>query len=469
MLYGRRADHVRKRWLPPGLLSERNVTLSFAFAVFGALVSTIAHGQIFTVFIFELFGDNTSVGITESISGVVALATAVPVGMAVDRVSRAKLLRQCAVVGFLAAAFGALATCLGPWAVTGPNFERRSPGRGFQLLLLIALSLWGVFFNAATSASQALFADSVPQGQVRRDLYATKSTLTLLTLAVGPLFALGCTWVLGNDWKLYNMVYMILPGFVAMIPMCFLMMFFEEVGLPRSSPLRAALLPSASQKAARAPAPPRRARPPVEGAWMVPYLLLAAELITSIGAGMTVKFFGLWFKNVYHFSPFGLAALQAATPVCIAATVQLLQLVAGICPWGPVPAMLLFWLVSICALLGMTRVSDWRVLVVLHLVRCAFANCKEPLARAIMADFVPSDKRGRWNAFHSLTGMTWTGSAALGGVLCDRYGYGKTFMITAGLYCLAGSLWIPLVRLVPHEKPAADNGAEAEDDQLKSA
>merc|ERR1719401_293113 len=102
----------------------------------------------------------------------------------------------------------------------------------------------------------------------------------------------------------------------------------------------------------------------------------------------------------------------------------------------------------------MTVVSDWRLLVVLHLVRTALANSKEPTARSILADFIPSDKRGRWNAVHSLTGMTWTGSAALGGILCDRYGYGKTFVVTAVMYMCAAACWLPLIPLVPGERSA---------------
>mmetsp|Transcript_84682 Transcript_84682/g.229814 ORF Transcript_84682/g.229814 Transcript_84682/m.229814 type:complete len:207 (+) Transcript_84682:158-778(+) len=197
------------------------------------------------------------------------------------------------------------------------------------------------------------------------------------------------------------------------------------------------------------------------GAAAVPYLLLAAELITSVGAGMTVKFFGLWFKNVFKFTPAGLSLLSCATPVAMAVAVEVLKRVARRCPCGPVPAVLGFWLTSIACLLLMVHVKDWRLLVVLHLLRTALANAKEPIARAILADFIPSSRRGRWNAVHSLTGMTWTGSAFLGGILCDRYGYGKTFVITAGLYLLSALLWLPLIKLVPREKDAAEGNASA--------
>mmetsp|Transcript_77004 Transcript_77004/g.135781 ORF Transcript_77004/g.135781 Transcript_77004/m.135781 type:complete len:473 (-) Transcript_77004:124-1542(-) len=460
-----------KGWLPPGLISERNVKLSFGFSVLGALAGTIAHGHIFTVYIFELYGDNSSVGFFESVPGVTSLITALPVGMAVDKLPRTRLLKGCAAVGLLAAALGALAVGLGPQAVRGPLGEKVPPSRAFSCLLLLAMALWGFFYNTATSAALALFADSVPQGRLRRELYATKSTITLLSLSVGPLLALlGSRWF-GNSWQLEQMAGVLLPGFAVMIPLCCLLFYFEEIG-ESTSDTQVPLLsevggPKRSSQDVEAQTHREEflAKSRSKAAWAVPLLLLLGELTTSVGAGMTVKFFGLWFKNDFGFTPSGLASLQAATPVAIAAAVQLLQAQVKRSPYGPIPVVLGFWMLSVILLLMMTQVRDWRVLVLMHLLRMAFANCKEPVTRAILADFVPSEKRGRWNAVHSLTGMTWNLSAGLGGLLCDRHGYGRTFAFTACLYVCAMLFWLPLIKLVPQRESLA----ETDDDRKKGS
>lgn len=449
------------------LISARNVKLSLMIAVLGSLVSTIAHGHLFTAFVFELFGDNKSVGLTESIAGVAAVVTAIPVGIAVDKMPRTLLLRWCALAGLLAAGSGVVAVSLGPTfaakaaGVTGSDAPE-GLGKTFQALLCMHLILWGVFFNTTSSASLALFADSIPMGARRRDIFALKSTVTFFALATGPLITLAKT---GPSWNLKQMSYALMPGFLLMPLMSCLLLLFEEVKPPSANSNEQAL---EAAETGTAITPTDRSRQPLPGTELVPYLLLAAEMITSVGAGMTVKFFGLWFKNVYHFSPRDLALLQATTPVAIAAAVQALQTSTRLCPCGPVPVMLAFWLTSIACLLAMTVVTDWRALVVLHLVRTAFANCKEPLSRAILADVIPSEKRGRWNAVHSLTGMTWTGSAALGGVLCDRYGYGKTFVVTAGLYVVAACFWLPLIKCVPKE-PHEPSGGDDDESEGKGA
>lgn len=434
--------------LPVGCLNERNVRLSLGFHAVIALVASIAHGHIFTVYIYELFGNNAAVGLAESASGITSLVTAVPIGFAVDKLPRVKLLRFCACIGVLAALIGMLAVVLGPQAALGPLGERKQPGRSFTSLLITSLVLWGIFTNTSSSAVMALFTDSVPKGSQRQELYATQSTVTLLGIAAGPILALVFMVYFGNDWELQHMMRALLPGFILLPPACALLLFFEEVRLPaQDNLLSKPLLEDLEKQQATADAKylSRRAK-------AVPYLLLGADLITSIGAGMTVKFFGLWFKNIFGFSPVGLTALQAVTPFAIAMAVQALQAVVRRSPFGPAPAVLLFWLTSIACLVAMTKTSDWRVLIVLHLLRTSLANCKEPVSRAIMADFIPSSQRGRWNSLHSLTSMTWNGSAVIGGILCDKYGYGRTFAFTAGLYLLAAVFWIPLIHWVPKEK-----------------
>ena len=68
------------------------------------------------------------------------------------------------------------------------------------------------------------------------------------------------------------------------------------------------------------------------------------------------------------------------------------------------------------------------------------------LLKSVMMDFVDKKSRGKWNAFDSITSFGWSGSAVLGGILVDRYGYSLTFFMTAGLQVFA---WLPLLSLLP--------------------
>ena len=49
----------------------------------------------------------------------------------------------------------------------------------------------------------------------------------------------------------------------------------------------------------------------------------------------------------------------------------------------------------------------------------------------------------------------WAGSAALGGVLADKYGYTSTFLVTAGVQAAGTLVQCLLLPLVPREEAAA--------------
>jgi hypothetical protein len=62
-------------------------------------------------------------------------------------------------------------------------------------------------------------------------------------------------------------------------------------------------------------------------------------------------------------------------------------------------------------------------------------------------DCVPRQHRGKVNAIDSVRTFSWSGSAALGGLLIERYGFQTTFLITAAIKTAA---FVPLVALLAY-------------------
>ena len=60
---------------------------------------------------------------------------------------------------------------------------------------------------------------------------------------------------------------------------------------------------------------------------------------------------------------------------------------------------------------------------VIFVFRTAIMNSSTGIKRSILMDAVPKASRVRWNSLESMTRMTWSGSAVLGGYLVDRFGY----------------------------------------------
>ena len=92
------------------------------------------------------------------------------------------------------------------------------------------------------------------------------------------------------------------------------------------------------------------------------------------------------------------------------------------------------------------------VVVALYLLRTALANCTTPISTAISMDFVPSDHRARWSSLGSIAQACWSGSAAIGGVLADSYGYEFVFMLTAAFHVVGTLIQATLLTIVPRHE-----------------
>lgn len=97
---------------------------------------------------------------------------------------------------------------------------------------------------------------------------------------------------------------------------------------------------------------------------------------------------------------------------------------------------------------GLFEPPIWLVCVSYYL-RFAFLHMRDPLLYSITMDTVPPDQKGRWAALSSVRSMTFGGSALLGGILSDSYGYTFSFHVT--VLTLLGStlLFLPVLWYFP--------------------
>ena len=75
-------------------------------------------------------------------------------------------------------------------------------------------------------------------------------------------------------------------------------------------------------------------------------------------------------------------------------------------------------------------------------------NSTGALSRSVLMDNVTKDERGKWSALESVNMFSWSGSAALGGLLVDLVGILPLFAIMASLQFVGTG---PLICLFPHD------------------
>lgn len=410
-----------------GPVSRRNVVAILLFQFLLGIADTIAVGSIFDAFLFLISGSkNQFVGYVESVNGITSFVVAIPVGFAVDRYSRTALVR-------LGAAFmlvSAFSLAIVVW--------RRTTDWQLWVTMVIA----GIGRELTTSASEAIFADSLKPGR-RTKIYTWKAQLNTLASAAGPCVALACFLIMGDSWRLTEVRLVLILGSLVYLPT--LVILFVVRDPVRSGEVERDDGQEATDEAERDQVKKccglRQSS--------VPYLMTVSSFVVALGAGMTIRFFALYFKTSYSFLPIHLCMLDIGTMLSITVFMHVALMLSKCL--GRAQAALLCFSFNVAAFVALSQVHLLAVVIPIYLIRCGLANGTYPIDQSILQDFIPTRSRGKWNAVNSLFGMTWSGSAVLGGYLADKKGYSYTFLITAGFYSVGCLLYSPLLCLVPRQ------------------
>jgi len=429
-IIGNAEQHKNLAQSPPAAPEDanrrRNLTAMYFYRFFSTLAERVGLGAVFEKFLFVLGSGNFPVranlwvGLAQSMPGVASLCMDILAGCLVDArpERRARLVWASSLLALIGVLLHAAALLT----------EQ-------QVVVLIMLFLWGVFQELATVSSEAIFADSIAEGQ-RLEPTVKKDMAKFFGAACSGLilFILGLARTAG--WQTSDMKLTMAVGLVLMVPAMISLCNFRD---PERN--------GNEQRAERFQD------------WRVPYLLAVSDWIKSFGAGMSAKFYGLWLIQDQRFSLMMIGILQMITPWVTVAVLFFTKKIAN-CFGRAQLSLALFGLAA--AGLWLLAGTTWlpAVWVVYPLREAMTASCFA-LDRSILSDFTPTERRGCWNAATSIvTTMPWSGTAFLGGYLSDRWGYAYNMRVTAGIYVFACLVYSPLVMWVPRrqveEAPVAD-------------
>lgn len=179
----------------------------------------------------------------------------------------------------------------------------------------------------------------------------------------------------------------------------------------------------------------------------VPWLIFISHCITFCGAGMTVKYFPLYFKTEYDFKPIHTCLLSSTYTLFIVAFTYAIQRVA--IRWGRAQASLVFTALGVSCLFLLVCLRKLPLVILVYLLRGALQNASTPLDRSLVMDCIDPQHVGKWSALQSLATMMWSLSALFGGLIADRVSYRSTFVITGCVYIVSEIVYLPILWLLP--------------------
>jgi len=414
---------------------NRNVGVFYLFTLVQSIGRGIWLGNILSLYIVLVvekgggiwnLTPNELLGIASGITGVALLAVILPGGIAADRWSREGVLR-------IAAVFGA----------AGLLFIERS---STILHIVGGLFLWGLFQGLSRPAAESLLADSVPSG-LRSAPYARVHMYMQFGMAGGPFINLLLFLYLGDSWDLDILKQVIFIGTLFSLISAVLMLFLREkytLGEESEGYQHVRGSSGASFGGGRLP--------------FIPVLLISSSFIIGLGAGMTVKFFPVFFRDVYSLKPVGSQLILGFGFLLTGLSSLIVQKLS--LKRGRAQIIVLIQGLAVICLLAMAFYPPLWAMVVLFLLRGALMNAAQPLSRSIMMDYVPKQNRGFWNSLQTVAwGLFWNASAVLGGFLIGDGNFALCFFITAGIYTAGLIPALFLIPLVHHEKSLVSDTA----------
>eukprot|EP00931_Biecheleriopsis_adriatica_P053652 TRINITY_DN31459_c0_g1_i1.p1 TRINITY_DN31459_c0_g1~~TRINITY_DN31459_c0_g1_i1.p1 ORF type:complete len:482 (-),score=61.89 TRINITY_DN31459_c0_g1_i1:115-1515(-) len=430
---------------------KRNIRHIFSALFFVTSVQQITLGPLFDAYLLNVGGKqgNMLVGAVESTRGLLQLLLAYPIGAMSDRMSRIRLLKLDL-----------------PFWTLGLVFVLLGVVQQSVPFMFAGVAIWAPCSQCWNSTAQVVVGDSAPPS-TRTKVVANMTSLRLVASSIGPLLQIAMLVAMGqNHWGNSLLRLVISAGCVLWPGTLLWTLKLQDLPPLEKSPggggRTAESTFEASDLARKVLGVPVR--------WWLAGILELVSFVTAIGAGMTVKFFPLFFRVDYQFTPFDVCLLSLVYPLSIAAMVQVCRRVSK--RIGRLRAIVWFHFFGTGCLWAMCYVNSLYVVIPLFLLRGALMNARGPIVRALIMDLVTTDMRGRWNSIQSFSGFTWSGSAALGGYLADVGGdYRFTFAVTAAIYTVSFFLSLPLFLIYPAERipeQVVQNRADAASHHVQS-
>lgn len=428
--------------------SHTNVKISAINGFMSAISTALFLDTIMTIFIFNNIATingpehkNEMLGAIETSYGLSELLFAIPIGYVADKYSRTLVLRSGAIMEYITL----FATFFIVYQVSNKKWSDHVSYAG----LVVINVLFGISLGLSSGSSNALIADSVPEGS-RSTIYTITSTFQLVGSIIGPILIIILSKVFSSEdtdeWSEKKLSYIIYTGIIIHIIPVSLMFFYKDIKESTNTDLEQPLLDAdADTDTVSASNKPFLT--------FVPCILFLAQFVIVMGSGMTVKFWPLFLTNDCKMSMQTIQILFIIIIIEIIIFQYIAQRISKI--FGRIYTVFTLNILGITAQTILGLLSDYSntwLIGFLYTFRFSIMNSSGPLMSSALMDIVPKEHRARWESLQSIITLGWCGSALLGGFINDKADYSSTFLITSACHLLGNFIYLFIRNAIPDEK-----------------
>jgi MFS family permease len=162
--------------------------------------------------------------------------------------------------------------------------------------------------------------------------------------------------------------------------------------------------------------------------------------LVGCGAGLTIPFLNLYFRERFHQDPQQIGIYFAVAQVLTMAGFLVGPIFAR--RFTHVRTIVFTELLSIPFFLVLAIAGQLWVAVAAFWMRGALMNMNQPVSSAFAMEVVPADQQASTNSIRMLAwNLSWMVTTPLGGWLIERHGFTPNMIATMGLYLVASTLF----------------------------
>lgn len=170
--------------------------------------------------------------------------------------------------------------------------------------------------------------------------------------------------------------------------------------------------------------------------WRLILKLFLPGLVVGIGAGLSIPFLNLYFKNVFQTATSYIGILYSGQQLLMITGLLIAPVIAE--RIGKIKTVVVSQLASIPFLVVLGLTTNFILAIIAFLVRAALMNMAQPLFTNFAMEKVKHDEQAFTNALLVIAWTAgWGASASVGGFLIERFSYTIPFLLTSVLYLIS--------------------------------
>lgn len=179
--------------------------------------------------------------------------------------------------------------------------------------------------------------------------------------------------------------------------------------------------------------------------WNIIFKLALPGFIVGMGAGLTIPFINLYFRDVFHLKANMIGIIFAMGQGAVLLGMLTSPIIAS--RIGKVRAILITQMISIPFMLILGYIRFIPVVILAFLIRGAMMNMSIPISSTFSMEKVTDKEHAITNSILMLSWTSsWAISALIGGHIIEKFGFTLCFGLTSGLYLVSTILYYTFFR-----------------------